>query len=266
MTRRRCGEFRLRLTIFRRWFTHCRADMMAVQMTLKLGYPMKVSTLAAAAVSVVLLAGSAARAEGDYSSPKAAAKSFVTAIAAGDSAGAKEAIVPNEKHGPIIEALAKLTGVQKKLGDAAVKAFGEAGKELSGNVEGKDPVKLLDSAEIKEDGDTATLTGKDDPEPLMLRKIDGKWKVDLAAMPNATDMESSLPMLTNMAELMAATTTEIEAGKYKSVEEAKQAISMKLLSKMTANQGPVTAPTSGPGQPEGEVKLPPATMPTTQPN
>ena len=211
--------------------------------------------------AAVLTAFSGALAAGDYSSPKAAASTFAAAIAAGDVETAKASIVPNEKQAPVVEALAKLQVAQKKFAEAAVKAYGQAGEELARTNDQKDAVKQIESAQVKEQGDVATLTSADSPDPLTLRKVDGQWKVDLGAMPNSAEMERQVPTLTGMTELMDTMATEIEDGKYKSAEEVKQVFTLKFMQKMAEQQnaeGPATQGTTT--APAGPAATEPATQ------
>lgn len=187
----------------------------------------------------------------DLSTPKAAALVFAKAMEAGDAAGAKAASICNADGAKFLEVMTDIIKNGRKLEEAAVAKFGDAGKNL-GNMESMDMAKNLENSEVKEEGDSATITIKDSPEkPVKLKKVDGAWKVDMITLISEADLARAMPMFTAMNNVYAGTAGEISAGKYPTADAAKQAMGMKLLAAMSA--GMVAEQAS------------PATQPTTQP-
>src|SRR4051812_7573930 len=85
------------------------------------------STLASLMFAALFAAGVGCG-KSDLSSPKAAAKTFATAITNGDAETAKKASTGVDAK--VIDSLAALTGNMKKLHEAAVAKFGDEGKSL----------------------------------------------------------------------------------------------------------------------------------------
>lgn len=161
----------------------------------------------------------------DISSPKAAVKTFISAIARGDASSAKAAAIADDKQAKVIEAMAAMFPGMVKLHDAAAQKFGaEQAKDLEG------PIAIIanvDKAEEKIDGDKATVTVKGANKPVALKKVDGGWKVDMAGMSSPDDAE-----MTKMAPIMGKVAGEvaddIKAGKFKDMNEAQQAMGKKM--------------------------------------
>jgi hypothetical protein len=176
----------------------------------------------------------------DLSTPKGAARAFAKAMEDGDAAEAKRASTGGDPQ--IIEAMAKMTGNMKKLHDASVAKFGDQGKSVAGGG-GNGPdfsewSKKIDEANVKEEGDTATLTQKDGGEPMKLKKVNGEWKVDTT--PLTGEMASmGTAMIDSMSKAAAETADDIKAGKYKTAQEAQEALGSKM---MGSSLGKVNAP------------------------
>lgn len=174
-------------------------------------------------------------------SAKETIAAFGKAVENGDAAGAKALTVSDPTSDKMLDALIPVSGAMKKLNDAAVEKFGEAGKSLAGNnSDSFDLAKSMKDLEVKETGDTAEAvnTKKPKDKPLKMKKVDGKWKIDFASVmggENAAQMEQALPMIKGMATAANEGADEIKAGKYKTVDEAKQALGTKLLGAMMQN-------------------------------
>ena len=190
------------------------------------------------ALLALICCTTARAADPDPATPKGAAEGFFRALEAGDTAKAKAYAHGEEKHMQMLDLLVPLVGNFKKMETAAVKKWGEAGKKMlsdGGGPGGFDVEGQLKDAKVEEKGDTATITpakkeeGKN--EPMKLRKVAGKWKVDMAAMPNAEGMDNpqAKKMLTGMGSIAKDMATEIEAGKYQTPEQAKEAFGQKML-------------------------------------
>lgn len=195
----------------------------------------------------------------DLSSPKSAIKTFVQALANGDVEMAKAAAISNDSQGQMIELMAKMTGGMKKLTDAATAKFGEAGEEITGQkMKMEDNLKQIDDAKIEVKGDEATIISQDQKSPVTLKKVNGEWKVDIASMPNVDRIAEAAPMINAMANAASATTADINADKYKTVDEAKAAFRSKMMAAMMASmpQHPSTQPgTTAPDQNEGNGQM-----------
>jgi len=180
--------------------------------------------------------GSSSGGSTDLSTPKAAVKTVADALRRGDAAALKNATINGDPA--FIDMMASMMSSTKTLTDAAVAKFGDAGKTIS-NSKMPDFDKSLDNADVKEEGDTATVTPKDgNGEPVKLKKVDGQWKMDFAQaphMPSKAEMDQMGPMFNSMVDANKTTAADINAGKYKSVEEARQGLSQKMMAAMMSN-------------------------------
>jgi hypothetical protein len=195
----------------------------------------------------------------NLSTPKDAAISFGKAVEAGDLAQAQAVSITDAGTKELLAAMVPLVGALKKLDTAAVAKFGPAGKNVAGGGNpGAQFSGQYEDAEVKESGDTATVTGKKGGEPLKLKKVDGQWKVDLASMTKGPDdaraMAMALPMFKGMTTSAEETTAEITAGKYKTADEAKQAFTAKMMGGVLGGMKPGPG---GPGQPGMGQVMPP---------
>src|SRR3954467_13751943 len=121
-------------------------------------------------------------------SPKGAAMQFFKAMETGDAKAARASATGSDKQLAMLDLLVPVLSGYKQLENAAVKKWGEgARKTLSQNGQGGalDFEKQLKASTEKIEGDTATITStspEQQKEPMKLKKVDGKWKVDMSSM------------------------------------------------------------------------------------
>jgi hypothetical protein len=209
--------------------------------------------ITAAAATGALAWAPQALADPDLSSPKAAALSFAVALEKGDTEGAKAAAVATAKNAEMIGLLTEVGQNANKLRDAAKAKFGDAAAEQFGTAKHtpEEVAKQLDKADIKIDADTATITNPN-PDPrqrgsLTLKKVNNDWRVDLTSGPMGEQLIQQLPVLQALSSSFSDVAAEIAADKYKTVEEAKQAIQARMMSVVLRRQGASSAPSTQPG-------------------
>jgi hypothetical protein len=128
--------------------------------------------------------------------------------------------------------------------------------------------KELKAATEKVEGDTATITSakpEQQKEPMKLKKVEGKWKVDMSSVPaEGLDNPQTAQMMRVMSDAAKSTASEIDQGKYASAQDARQAMTQKILPaimKMQQEQQGKAAPggaaepgaaTPGAGAPGGQ--------------
>ena len=202
----------------------------------------------------VLIAPIAARASAE-SDVKDAAKAFATGLGSGDADQAKQNASSDPNTVAIIDGLAPIVAASHKLHDAAVDKFGKDGERLTQNPGGtmSEWSKRADQAVVKINGDNATLSApptaqsgdkgstnaqaQTQPQPLHLKKQDGKWKVDLSDTPNAQAMKQQAPLFKAMAKAMTETADEVKAGKYQNVTQAQAALRQKTAAAILDARG-----------------------------
>jgi hypothetical protein len=185
----------------------------------------------------------------DQSSPKAAATTFAKALSAGDAAAAKAVSTGPADQVAKIDQLASVGPAMKKLMDAAAARFGKDNELYKETAKMGDMASEVEKADIKETGDTATITRKDDPnKPMKLVKKDGKWAVDLASMfADLPPGEQGAKLMAAMAKVATETADEIAAGKHADAAAANKALGDKIMASMMP--AIPTPPTSGPAVP-----------------
>jgi hypothetical protein len=163
-------------------------------------------------------------AQADTSSPKKAAQSLARAFTAGDVQGAKAVSTGTDEQMKGLERMVPMGAELKKMVDAAIAKWGKDNQLVKqfGDVVNRE--KMIDDADIKESGDTATVTYKEQGEKqTKLVKKDGQWKVDLSSM-GSMPSEKEAKQATDAAREVA---DEITKGKYPDANAAMQAFGMK---------------------------------------
>src|SRR5258706_9063886 len=124
----------------------------------------------------------------DASTPKGAASAFFKAMETGDAAAARAMATGNDKQLAILDILVPVVHGFKQLEIAAVKKWGDEGRKTLSQGQGAssfDFTEQLKTAKEEITGETATITpanaGDDKKDPMKLKKVDGKWKLDMAS-------------------------------------------------------------------------------------
>ncbi len=212
---------------------------------------------------LVLLFGPVAAALGvaDLSDPKKTVQTLADAIKAGDVKAVKETMVmADDQQAPLLDALTAAIVAQHSMEVAAAAKFGPASKDLvdeGASLEGqiKSVLKRMANMDVVTNGEIATLSLKgpttapttgpatapaggvpeteNQPDPLHFRKTAGGWKIDAARMMDldtpgrAKEAEVVTPKLVKIWSEIAA---NITAGKYDSVDAARNALGEKIAS------------------------------------
>jgi len=176
----------------------------------------------------------------DAADVKAAATGFFKAMETGNAAEAKAAASGSDKQLALLDTLVPVVSAFKQLENAAVKKWGEEGRKTltQGQGGGPNPFNFeeeLKKADVKVDGGNATIMAanakpEEKKEPMKLKKVEGKWKMDMGSIPSeGLDDPNTTKMLKAMADVAKSTATEIDQGKYASANAAKEAMGQKIL-------------------------------------
>jgi hypothetical protein len=189
----------------------------------------------------------------DLSTPKKAAVSFAKSIESGDMANIKATSVGTDDDYKLVQSIVGLIEANKQLRAAAIAKFGEEGKQIS-TEDLSNISKQMEAGDEKIDGETATIGKADEKDPMKLKKIGDSWKVDLASIPEKEQMGKAMP---KMQKVMSEAAVDIKAGKYKTIDDAKQAIGQQIFAVVAEQLNPPQPqPQTGPvppGQP-GELQ------------
>jgi hypothetical protein len=234
-------------------------------------------------------AKSQAKPEADKPQPSAeesalrdALKALAKALQEGDRDGLRRAMfAANATERKMLDAMAGMAAQIAELHKASAKAFGEEeAKGLTGDVAME--MGRIDEAEVSFDGDTATVRyapppatpaasteGEADappaPPPLVLKKVDGRWRVPVAELSKDTtpaEIEQRLTDLEAQTKIIAELSAEIAQGKYKSAEKAAEAWQGKMMQALTPRKGDAANKAEGePGKAGEEQNKPDAAKP-----
>jgi hypothetical protein len=160
---------------------------------------------------------------------KAAARAFLTGARDGDVGAAAAASLANDDQKKALEMFVAAVGALSKLQAAATAQFGAEAKDL--NAPSQIPsaemcdelIKKLDSTEVKEEGDTATILLGRGPG-LKMRKAGSEWKVDLGANEGIVWPAAMRGQLEKAIKFTDQLTADVKAGKYKSIAEVRAAM------------------------------------------
>jgi hypothetical protein len=183
--------------------------------------------------------------EADFNTPKGAFRTYTKALAEGDSKTLKEAVIASDKHLQLLDSQVAYTPVERKFNAAVVKSYPVAAKELADP--SQEMLKAIDTADVKVSGESATLVTRLSTEPVKLKKVDNKWKLDLISMYDTDNIEEVMMFRKALADVMADMLPDVEAGKYKSFDEVKNTLEMRVkmraaLQQSDAPDGAATRP------------------------
>lgn len=183
-------------------------------------------------------------------SPKGALKALTIALNNGDKAAVKTLMLAdNPKEQEMVGAMASMAHAVADLHHALVIKFGEAqAKTVLGDDEQalKQSLATIDSADVKEDGDHATVTvGGNSASAMHLTKVGDQWKVTLgeqAKTVSAKQVDAQCKTSMGQVKTLDDTAKEVTAGKYASASDVATALRDKMAAapEMPAAAPPVT--------------------------
>ena len=184
----------------------------------------------------------------DASTPRGALRVFSTAMRDGDAAAIKQmfiATTPSEQK--MVACVAELASAFALLHQSAVKAYGEEEARQftqDSDVAAAEALARIDSADVVVNGDSATVTYKDQAQlPFLLKKVAGQWKFptsNLGRPTDPTDLDHQLAELSLQADIVREIAAEIQAGKFATAQKAAQSWHTRLLQAATSQ--PTTRP------------------------
>jgi len=162
-------------------------------------------------------------------SPKAVAIAFAGMVEKGDADAAKALLPDQPERVQWLKATIELVGALQKLDAAAVDRFGEGGKAVSQNqLHVIQSFKSLEQAQEKVEGDSATLTTPGQRQPLQLKKVAGRWQLQLGPAP--ADVPAQVELYHRLAEAAHRTAQEVADGAYQTPDAAAKVFAGRILS------------------------------------
>lgn len=189
----------------------------------------------------------------DPTTPKGTLTLLARATASGDSASVRSLLhVTTPQEEKLADILMDRNDVNVKFKAAATKAFGEeVANQIAPNA--VDEEQRIERAEVKIDEDKATVKLDEESDPVSLVKVDGKWKLTLAALTAgipAAEIDVRLDQMNMLSSVVKEATTELNEGKYKTPDELGDAIRGKLTERVLKQQAEAAA-TQPATQPQG---------------
>ena len=180
-------------------------------------------------------------ADNDTTTPRGTLKVLAAALRDGDAERIRQvmyATTPAETR--MVAAMADMAKAMAELQKAAVKAFGEEGaKQLVGDTQANDTEgrARIDAADVRVQGDSATVIVREGEDaPVILRRVDGHWKVPMAELSKNADpaaLDERLAELSEQRKLVAELTQEIGGGQFSSAAQAKDAWQSRAMQAVT---------------------------------
>jgi hypothetical protein len=191
----------------------------------------------------------------DQTTPRGALKVLTVAMNKGDADKVKAVFAPsNPMETKMVNAVLTQQATIMQFHDAAVAAFGadEAKKLPPGDTDAAVAQSLLALDKFPESitGDTATV-GEGDAI-IHLKKQGDNWTLPvslLAPQITADNVDQQLAQMSEQGKILSDLTTEMKAGKYKTVEDAGKALQLKALQQAMAHAGAASQPSTAPATP-----------------
>jgi len=190
----------------------------------------------------------------DATSPRGALKLFIKSMGDGDTATAERILVSDndvEKNWAAV--MLRFSAVQARVYGASVNTFGEEGaKVVVGDVALAQTYALasIDKSTEELQGDKATIRSDDGAEgPIEVRRVEGSWRVPVKVFVGdapAEKLDETAAKMSRQADAIEAFCLELTAGKYKTPEDAAQALQLTQVKAVFGEQAPATAPASTP--------------------
>lgn len=160
--------------------------------------------------------------------PKSVASEFGHALEAGDADTVVRLASDGKTNEEGIRAVVRVNAAMLKVRKAASDRFGPAGAEIAGAFDPHDSLaQKVAASPVKTEGDRAEIA-VEGGRPIVLRKVDGSWRVDMTRM---LSVAGAAPALARADEELAR---NISAGMYKSPQAALDALGA-MLAKADAN-------------------------------
>jgi hypothetical protein len=187
----------------------------------------------------------------DRSTPKAAAVTLYKAVAASDrDAIAASFYAADDEQRTLAEAMADFIVAGRKLGDAAKARFAKGSDPIGRGMIDPADLSKLDEATVKQSAvDAAVMTVPGQPRPMSFRQQDGQWRLVVTDFAGAApaNIAKQTRLVQQMAAAIDAAAADIAAGKFKTPEEATNAIQGALHQVMLSFYRPsTTRATTGP--------------------
>jgi hypothetical protein len=166
----------------------------------------------------------------DLSTVRSAALAWVDASWNGDAGVADQILVDDDAQREFMAGPLRFSAALRALEAAAIEQWGDAGRQVGGYPDGS--AKAMEpKLETTEEDDRASASFGKSMMALPLRRIDGRWRVDLADIARDRRARRASEASTAAAKAADDVAAEIREGKFKSAEDAKAAFAERRLAR-----------------------------------
>ena len=168
----------------------------------------------------------------DQTSPQGTLKVFMTAVEAAETEKVRNCLhATNDTEARYANAYTGVSISMGRLRSAALAKYGD--KAAAVFKDSATRLQAIDAAQVKEEGDQATVTVKGEESPYQFIRADGIWKLSIGAMiarKSGKEIEAELDYLRKYTTAVNTTASEISAGKYETIEKAFDALKKRVES------------------------------------
>lgn len=160
----------------------------------------------------------------DQTSPRAALKTYFTALEFADLKVLEQVCIANDVQKDWIAQQAAMMAALRRFGDVGVQLFGDAAKVLQQPSPAAAVRQKVDQIEITLDGDRALAAFKPKTPLQLTRGKDGLWRVDYASTYLGEDERSkyAATIFRETAKLVSTLADEMEADKFSTFDEVRK--------------------------------------------
>ncbi|MGN6504753.1 MAG: hypothetical protein ACTHM6_04235 [Tepidisphaeraceae bacterium] len=183
--------------------------------------------LPCAFAALLVTAAASTTSPADLGSPKSAFLAYTDAIEARNFDALKGMVIADDLHLKMLKGQLDYNEIEQRFHAAADKAFpGQTGKP---NDTAARLRQSIEKADVQFSGNTvATLTTPQTVRAIQLRREGGDWKVDLNSMYPPEVVAEVADFRKALADMMAAITPLIEQGKYKTYNDVKSDLEVRV--------------------------------------
>lgn len=183
------------------------------------------------ALVLIFLCPTFGMADFDAGSPQAALKTFFEALAANDVEKIKDAFhAGNEQERQLANAFAAQIASAKKLGEALKSKFNSGGDALTRGMPVREQLARLETAQVKIEGESATIQLAQSARPLHLSRVEGRWRISVSDFAGVTPQTaaSHIAVQRDLAAAFDAFTADVLADKFATPQDAQRALQQKM--------------------------------------
>jgi hypothetical protein len=183
----------------------------------------------------------------DQTTPRGALRVLTEGMTTGDGNAIRSVLKSDTpQENTVLDTLVGVYDATAKFGKTAEETFGaEEARKLTGDRSAMLSEQLMQLAMMPEkvEGDAAYVG--DAPQQVQLAKVDGKWRVPVGKLVGDKEpgqVDAVLADMKTQTKIWTDVTAEIKAEKYKTAEEAGQALQLRMMKAAMDAQAAATQP------------------------